>query len=113
MNVSQHRRLNVLAKLIRYGTSFCFVSDDEWLTHSGFRNTFDEITVHRSTNTKREHVGLVQVRANMFEHTLFTRDITVSDQHDAARDAVLSRQGHRFFDRSEQLRATAAALLLD
>ncbi len=49
----------------------------------------------------------------MFKHTLLARDITIGYQHNAARDAVLSRQRHRFLHRCEQLRAAATALLFN
>ena len=53
----------------------------------------------------------VQIRANVIEHALFTGNVTISDQHDAARDSFLSRQTHRLFDRGEQFSSAAAALL--
>src|SRR5690349_14426368 len=43
MNVSQHRRLDVLAKLRRHLARFVFVSDDKRLAHSGFRDAFGAV----------------------------------------------------------------------
>ena len=73
------------------------------------RRNFSRLPVTPSPQCK--HVALVQIRANQLERIMLAGDVAVGNQHDAARDALLSRQTQRLLQRGKQFGAAGAALL--
>src|SRR6185503_19252846 len=90
LDVSQHRRLNVFAKLRRDRGRFRFLRNDEWLTHSGLRHSFDEITVYCRADAECEDVALIEVLANVIKHSLLPGNVAVCHKHNAAGNACLA-----------------------